>query len=236
MLYLLPNLLIDECKASDWLPGLCFDIVPKLDGLICENEKRARVFLKLFAYPEGRSFRDIPLLVLNEHTPHEEIRSELIPQIKKGTWGLVSDCGLPLLADPGSALVAAARKENIQVVALPGPSSVFLSLMLSGLPTQQFAFHGYLPREASPLAARLKELEERSKREGSTHLFIEAPYRNVKLFEVLLKELHSKTHLCVAAGLTGPDEWVKAQPIQAWKQSSQPPIHKIPTIFLFNSA
>ena len=235
MLYLLPNLLSDECAEAGWLAQTCFEVVPKLDGLICESEKRARRYLKLFTFPEGKTFRDIPLLVLSEHTSAQEVKEEIVPRVLQGTWGLISDAGLPLLADPGSHLVALVRKKGVQVVALPGPSSIVLSLMLSGLHTQAFAFHGYLPRDRVPLVARLKALEERSLKEGSTQLFIEAPYRNVKTFEGLLSALKGNTELCVATDLTGPQERVLTQPVRTWKQGSPPPIHKIPTIFLFSS-
>lgn len=233
MLYLLPNLLADEAEAG-WLAQACFEVVPRLDGLICESEKRARRYLKLFTFPEGRSFRDIPLCVLSEHTVSKELE-EMVPPILQGTWGLISDAGLPLLADPGAQLVALVRQRGAQVVALPGPSSIVLSLMLSGLPSQAFAFHGYLPREQGPLIARLKILEERSLNEGSTQLFIEAPYRNERTFEALLSALRPSTQLCVASDLTGPHESVCTQSIRAWKTGSPPPLQKIPTIFLFST-
>lgn len=232
MLYLLPNLLSDESQASDWFSKMCFDLVPTLDGLVCESEKRARRYLKLFTFPEGRSFRDIPLLVLSEHTKEEEIK-ELASKVMKGRWGLISDAGLPLFADPGSALVALLRKEGTEVVALPGPSSVVLALMLSGLPSQAFTFHGYLPRESGPLRERIRELEGRSRKEGATQLCIEAPYRNVKLLEALLTTLKSETTLCVASDLTGPMQRVLTHSVKEWKKSSPPQIHKVPTVFLF---
>lgn len=232
MLYLLPNLLSDESVATDWFSKACFDVVPRLDGLICESEKRARRYLKLFTFPEGRSFRDVELLVLSEHTEAGELEGEIAPRVMEGTWGLISDAGLPLLADPGSTLVALVRKMGAEVVALPGPSSIVLSLMLSGLPTQAFAFHGYLPRERGPLTERIRALEERSRKEGATQLFIETPYRNEKLFEALLSALKPTTELCVASNLTGPGERVQTLPVKAWQK---PLIHKVPAIFLFHS-
>ncbi len=234
-LYLLPNLLTETSDPKHCLPGLCFEIVPKLDGLICESEKRGRAYLKLFPFPNGRTFKDIPLYELSEHTNIKELTDALLPKMTQLTWGLISDCGLPLFADPGSALVAAAKGANIQVIALAGPSSIVLGLMLSGLPTQQFSFHGYLPREERALAFRLQELEARSSREGATHLFIEAPYRNLKLFNTLCTTLKGSTKLCLASNLTAPDEWVHTAPISVWKRSPPPPIDKIPTLFLFHS-
>lgn len=233
MLYLLPNLLSEESVATDWFSKMCFDVVPTLDGLICESEKRARRYLKLFEFPEGRSFRDIPLLVLSEHTKEQELKEEIASRVMKGTWGLIADAGLPLFADPGSALVALLRKGGAEVMALPGPSSIVLSLMLSGLPSQAFTFHGYLPREGGALTARIRELEDRSRMEGATQLCIEAPYRNVKLFEALLATLKGETMLCIASDLTGPKESVITLSVKAWKKRSPPPIHKIPTVFLF---
>lgn len=224
MLYLLPNLLSPEADPRLWFPAALWKIVPTLDGLFCESEKEGRRYLKLFDFPEGKSFRDVPLRLVNEHTQEAEIESDQ-------TWGLISDCGLPLLADPGARLVPKASK----VIALSGPSSIILALMLSGMSGQNFAFHGYLPREEEKRKQKIALLEKRAREEGSVHIFIETPYRNKALFDALLHTLSPHTLLCVATDLTGPAEHVETRPIKEWKRRSPPSIHKLPSIFLLTA-
>lgn len=236
MLYLLPNLLHETADPSVWFPETLKTLIPTLDGLIVENEKEGRRYLKLFEFPEGKSFRDVAMAVLSEHTTPQELH-ELLKPLKQGqTWGLISDCGLPLLADPGATLVHLAQEANIPIQALPGPSSLILGLMLSGLPTNRFAFHGYLPRKEHEREATIKTLEARSAQEEATQAFIEAPYRNEALFKALLATLKPHTELCLATDLTAPTQSVKTLPIAKWRQAKPPAIHKCPTLFLFSSA
>ena len=235
MLYLLPNLLDPEASPQSAFPPEVFTLVPNLDGLIVENEKEGRKYLKHFTFPEGKTFREIPLALLNEQTKADILPGLLQPLLKGENWGLISDCGLPILADPGARLVHLAREHNIPVAAYPGPSSILLALMLTGLPAQQFAFHGYLPRKEAELIPLLKTLERRSSNEGSTHLFIETPYRNTQLFRILLEALSSSTRLAVAANLTGKNQSVTTLPISQWKKQPHPDLHKQPAIFLFRA-
>ncbi|HAZ16169.1 MAG TPA: 16S rRNA methyltransferase [Parachlamydiales bacterium] len=234
MLYLLPNLLHPESSARLLLPGACFEIVPSLSGLICESEKEGRRFLKLFSFPPGRTFRDLPLRVLSEHTAPAELE-ELLALIRAGAWGLISDCGMPILADPGSSLVAKAQKEGIAVQALSGPSSILLALLLSGLPAQAFSFCGYLSREPKRQRDEIRALEARSQREGATQLLIEAPYRNDKLMQALLSTLKPATLLSIASFLTSPSERVKTLPASVWKSAPLPSLNQAPTLFLLFS-
>lgn len=227
-LILLPNLLSAEASIERSFPPVLAEEVKRLSGLIVEDEKEARAFLKRLGSPF------LPMKKLNEHTPKQEIQELLEPLLKGETWGLVSDAGLPCLADPGAELVRKARERGIKIEAIPGPSSLFLALMLSGLPAQRFAFHGYLPREQPDLSHRLKELEKRSEREEATQLFIEAPYRNLKMLHSILEALQEKTLLCVAWDLMGPDEGVITRSIAEWKKSSPPPIDKKPAVFCLN--
>ncbi|MES2344680.1 MAG: SAM-dependent methyltransferase [Chlamydiota bacterium] len=221
MLLLLPNLLSPESTPYDTFTPSIAKAVSTLNGLIAESPKGGRIFLKHF----GRL--DLPQTLLNEHTKD---LAELLEPLKKGEcWGLVSDCGLPCLADPGRELVLKARALNIPVKAYSGPSSIPLALMLSGLPAQAFTFHGYLEREPERLVSQLLTLQTQK----ITHLFIEAPYRNEKLLTLLIKSLRDNTMLSVASDLTGPAETVHTHPIRHWKKLPLPPIDKKPAIFLF---
>ncbi len=231
-LYLLPNLLAEETSRT-FLPNILDEIVPSLDGLIAESEKEGRKYLKLFPFPEGKTFRDIPIKLLNEHTLKEDIDPLVDPILDGQNWGLVSDCGLPCLADPGASLVLSAKREGITIELFPGPSAVVSALMLSGLSGQSFAFQGYLPRELDKLKTKVTQLAQKSSMDQQTQLFIEAPYRSEKLFIELLKILPADTLLSIASNLTLPDQITETKSIRAWKEDSLPSIHKKPTVFLF---
>lgn len=228
-LFLFPNLLAEGSSAEEVLPHGLGNLVKTIQGLIAESEKGGRQFLRLFG------IRDLPIKVLSEHTKESEIDGLLAPLAKGEQWGLVSDCGLPCLADPGSNLVFRARKRGIRIQALAGPSSISLALMLSGLPAQKFTFNGYLAREEEKLRREIRQLEKRSEQEGVTELFIEAPYRNQKMLKILVESLHDKTLLSVAWDLTFPSEAVVTETIAVWKKMALPDLHKKPAIFLIRS-
>ena len=225
-LFLLPNLLDKEAEHQLFFPISVDRAVASLQGIIAENEKEARAYLKRFNAP----FREFPIRLLNEHT--QDIEELLTPMRNGETWGLISDAGLPVLADPGYLLVRRARILGIGVTAFIGPSSIVLALMLSGLPAQRFAFHGYFPYEPGQV---LKKLEERSKEEKATQIFMEAPYRNEKFLGTLLATLSDQTVLSVAWDLTMPTQGVETYLIKEWKKRPLPSIHKHPAVFLFNS-
>lgn len=198
-LYLLPNVLHEESSWS-FTP-------PHIDALIAESDKGGYQYLKRFGLPK------VPIYLLNEHT---EKPSELL-KIPEENVGLISDAGLPCLADPGSPLVTAAHKKGIEVEAIPGPNSLMMALQLSGFSGQAFAFHGYFPREEKDLIAKIRSLPK-----GMAHLFIETPYRTEKLFKMLLKALQPQDQLCVACELMGTNAFVKTHSIQEWKNRSLP--------------
>jgi 16S rRNA (cytidine1402-2'-O)-methyltransferase len=195
-LILLPNTLHEE---STWEYK-----VPKIDALIAESEKGGRHFLKRFGAPL------CPVYLLNEHSKDP---AELL-KIPEDVVGLISDAGLPCLADPGAQVVALACKRGISIDAIPGPSSLMMALQLSGFSGQAFTFHGYFPREEKDLAVVLKRLAP-----GYTHMFIETPYRTQKLFELLLKLLQETAKLCVAFELMGPASKVRTDTVRGWKKS-----------------
>jgi 16S rRNA (cytidine1402-2'-O)-methyltransferase len=227
-LILLPNALDAQVASKQFLPPILEEVVPTLSGLIAESEKGARLFLKRFSYEPPKSFREVPIYLLNEHSSPEDLQ-ELLNLVKSGgVWGLISDCGLPILADPGSQLVSLARREKISIQAYLGPSSIILTLMVSGFSGQQFTFHGYLPRDLQPLK---KKIELIGRLKDQTHLFIEAPYRTQKLLEILLKELDPNRHLCVAANLTLPEEQIIVQSVKEWRKGPLPPLNKQAAVF-----
>jgi 16S rRNA (cytidine1402-2'-O)-methyltransferase len=231
-LYLLPNVLSDARAYEYQLPKRVFDVVQVLDGVIAENEKEARKYLKQFSLK--KPLQQMPIKILCEHTHPSELECLLEPMASGEDWGLLSDAGLPCIADPGSPLVLLAQKKTIPVEALVGPSSLFLALMLSGLSGQKFTFCGYLPKKREERTLEIQKLEARAKKEGMTHLCIEAPYRNKELLEDLLFTLSPSTRLCVACHILAPDQEVITLTVSEWKKRPLPEINKKPAIFLFS--
>jgi len=223
-----------EDALLETLPAVLTEKVDSLHGLIAESEKEARRYLKRFAFKEGKTFRDIPIALLNEHTSKEELGALLAKVLEGERWGLISDAGLPCIADPGALLVHLAKEKNVKVEAISGPSSVFLALMLSGIPSQKFFFQGYLERDPAKLRLEIKSLEKEAKAKKCTQMCIEAPYRSVSLFTALLETLEDGTLLSVASDLTGPEQISETFSIRHWKKRPAPPILKKPTVFLFS--
>ncbi len=227
-LILIPNALSPALDVKEFLTPTILSLVPLLTALIAESEKGARIFLKRFDDKKTGAFQDIPIYLLNEHSSLRDVK-ELVTHLKKGgRFGLISDCGLPVLADPGAQLVQLARRENISIRGCPGLSSIVLALMVSGLSGQAFTFHGYLPRDRLFLKKKIDLMQ----RMGGTHIFIEAPYRNDKLLKALVGQVRDGLTLCTASDLTFPKEMVVCKTVKAWKKAPLPHLHKRPTVFL----
>jgi len=226
-LILLPNVLDESLPTEPFLPAALASVIAQIQGLIAESEKTARRYLRRFLSHEQMGA--MPLQLLNEHTA--SLDALLTPLLRGETWGLISDAGLPCIADPGSDLVWAARLHQIGVETYAGPSSILMALQLSGFSGQRFSFHGYLPREMPDLERKVSELE---KSEG-TQIWIEAPYRSAKMLETLLRILKPETNLCVAASLTFPEEKVHSGKIAHWRGRSFP-LAKEPAVFLIAKA
>lgn len=231
-LILLPNVLDDEANAALYLPAGLGEVVLSLQGLIAESEKPARRYLRRFISHEQMAA--LPLKTLNEHSQPEETDLLLGPMLQGETWGLISDAGLPCIADPGSDLVAKAQKKGISVQTLAGPSSILMALQLSGFTGQRFAFQGYLPREAPLLEKQILDLEKKSKQDLSSQIWIEAPYRSAKLLETLKQVLHPSTRLSLSVRLTSPHERCVTLPIAEWRKFSFP-LEKEPAVFILQS-
>ena len=213
------------------LPISVKKIVEDLDFFIVENEKSARRFIKKIA--PRKSQPALRIFVLDKYTTDFESKSFLDPCFKGISVGLLSEAGVPAIADPGANLVMLAHQKKVPVVPLVGPSSIILAMMASGLNGQSFAFNGYLPIESADRKKKIKEYEKLSKANNQTQIFIETPYRNQKLFTELKRSLTPSTYMCVAADLTLPSEYVKTMTIKEWK-SENPDLHKRPCIFIFH--
>lgn len=227
-LYLIPALLGDS-RADEVIPSGIKKLVSKIEYFVVEDLRSARRLLKKID-PEI-NIDALQFELLNEHTDPADIPPLLGPLLKGRQTGLMSEAGSPCVADPGSSLVALAHEHSIKVVPLSGPSSINLALMASGFNGQHFVFHGYLPVEHKRRISALKSLEQQAYQKDQTQIFIETPYRNIKMFESILSACSPSTRLCIAANITTPDEIILTRSLSEWKK--QPPdIHKQPAVFL----
>ncbi len=242
-LYLIPNTLgTNEDSVGDPLlsviPTEVQATTAKLAYFIAENAKTTRAFLKLVnaAHPLAQPLQSITIAELNVNTPATALPALLAPLLSGQDAGLISEAGVPAVADPGANLVRLAHEHGIQVRPLVGPSSLLLAVMSSGLNGQSFAFNGYLPTDAEQRTKRIKALELRSRQEKQTQLFIETPYRNSAFLEALSTTCQANTLICVATDLTLPSETIKTQTAARWKTAlaanKGPDFHKKPTVFL----
>jgi len=168
---------------------------------------------------------------MNQHTTPEELSSFLSPMFAGHDLGVLSEAGCPAIADPGADVVAMAQKNNFTVVPLVGPSSILLSLMASGFNGQSFAFVGYLPIQPADRAKMLRKLENRAYTEDQSQIFIETPYRNMKMLEEILQVCQPNTRLCIAVDITLETEFIKTKTVKEWK-TQLPDLSKRPCIFL----
>lgn len=230
-LYLIPCPISDDTAVADVTPAANQAIIDSLDYFIVENTRSARRFLSKSGY--AKAIDEATFVELNEHTTSPTEIARMIEPLKAGrSAGVISEAGVPAVADPGQAVVELCHKHNIRVVPLVGPSSILMAVMASGLSGQSFAFNGYLPIKEPERSKTIKRLESRARSEHQSQLFIEAPYRNVKLLEQMLKSLNPDTRLCVACDITSKSEYIRTQTIAQWCKSTMPDIQKRPTIFI----
>lgn len=205
-----------------------------LTDFVVEAEKTARAHLKHLGVTTP--IRELNLQTLNEHTDLKTLPELLKPLQEGRSMGILSEAGCPAVADPGANLVALAHRHGYEVRPLIGPSSLLLALMASGANGQNFAFKGYLPSEKSERIAALKSLEQRSRQQNETQLFIETPYRNDALLADALETLYPETRLCTATDLTLPTQEIISQTVAAWRKSKTlPNLKKRPTIFVLHA-
>ena len=230
-LYLIPSTMSDA-PVSDVIPDGNITIIRGIRHFVVENVRTVRRFLK--RCDRNIDIDTLSFTGLDEHTRPEEIPAMLSPIAEGHPVGVISEAGCPAIADPGADLVAIAQTKGYETIPLVGPSSIILSLMGSGFNGQSFAFVGYLPHESKARTARLRELEQRIRREGQTQIFIETPYRNNRLIAELASTLPPGLKLCVASDITGPQQSIVTLPLSKWAKRKYD-YDKIPTIFLLNS-
>ena len=227
VLYLVPTFLADNTLHSV-LPTNVIATIHRLEQFVVEDVRSARRFLSKIGHPQ--KIENLLFKELNEHTPKTEIY-KLLSFISNADTGILTEAGVPGVADPGAEIVRLAHENNINVVPLVGPSSILMALMASGLNGQSFAFAGYLPIKKNERQERLKALEKRSKNERQTQIFMETPYRNMQLLEDILTSCRLETLLTIAADITGQREFIQTKTIKEWKKKL-PQLNKIPTVFL----
>lgn len=230
-LYMIPCPISDETTPWEVLPEANRRVMQSLDYFIVEQVRTARRFLSKAAL--GLKIDELEFVELNEHTVAGEAIERMIAPIVAGrSAGVISEAGVPGVADPGALVVEAAHRKGIRVVPLVGPSSIILAVMASGLNGQSFAFNGYLPVKTPERQKAIRFFERRALQERQSQLFIEAPYRNQKLVEELLQTLQSETRLTIAMDLTAPTEWIRTQRVGEWRKTKLPELNKRPAILI----
>ena len=243
-LYLVPAPLDFGCEAqaplADVMPLATMTIAAQLPCWICESAKSTRAYLKRIGelMPLSQPVQALLITELprevhkkGDHTGNFDARPMLAAAMEGRHMGLVSEAGMPAIADPGSSVVRAAHDLGIEVVALTGPMSLMLALASSGLNGQNFAFVGYLPQDAGERSLRINALEATALKTGQTQIFIETPYRNAALLQALLQTLQGNTRLAVSCGLTLDNAWSKSATVAKWKQDKPAPPLGLPTVF-----
>ena len=215
------------------MPANIAALVASLSIFVVENAKTARQWLKWYGHPT--ELRQLTIWEMKASDRREEILGYLAPLLAGNNVGLMSEAGCPGIADPGANVVREAHRAAIRVVPLVGPSSILLALMASGLNGQRFTFHGYLPVDRNERVKTITELEQRSRHDDETQIFIETPYRNAALFQALVDTCQREALLCIAADVTADDEMIITRTIGEWRKNI-PDLEKRPTVFLLLAA
>ena len=227
-LYLIPSPLGDY-DPEVVIPAPTLDLLQRIGCYVVEEVRTARRYLSR-AGLKGH-IQELEFHELNEHTSAAEVE-RLVALFEDGRdVGLISEAGLPAVADPGSALVALCHRHGIEVVPQVGPSSLMMALMASGLNGQSFTFCGYLPAKTEERRNAIKSIEKTSQSKRQTQIFIETPYRNDAMFSDLLQSCRPSTRICIAADITMPDEFIRTKTVAEWKKEN-PIIGKRPCVFL----
>jgi len=230
-LYLIPAIIADNTHLEVIAPHV-YKALGSIHHFLVEDIRTARRYLSSLKIYESIELLDFQLL--NKDTVHADLKTRIDPIFRGLNVGIVSEAGCPGVADPGALAVKFAHENDIQVVPLVGPSSILLALMASGLNGQRFAFHGYLPIDGKECAKVIHDLEKESKQKNQTQIFIETPYRNNHLKELLFKNLKNETLLSIAQDITGVYENIKTLPVIKWKATDFD-MPKVPAVFMFLS-
>lgn len=230
-LYLIPNVISDNTRA-EVLPPQIYHALNNIHHFLVEDIRTARRYLselKIYDSIETLDFK-----VLNKDSKLQDLPELFNPIFEGANMGVISEAGCPGIADPGALAAKFAHQNDIRVIPLVGPSSILLALMASGLNGQRFAFHGYLPIDAKECIRVIRDLEKDSQLRSQTQIFIETPYRNNHIKELLIQNLKRETLLSIAQDLTGSQEKIITLQINEWKHTPFP-MPKVPAVFLFLS-
>ena len=215
LLYLIPSPIGDVVPA-EVIPQSVLELLPRISHYVVEELRTVRRYLSN-AGLKGK-IDSLNFYLLNEHTPKDQVEKYLQILLCGEDVGLISEAGLPAVADPGAYLVELAQRADIEVVPLAGPSSLMMALMASGLNGQCFAFNGYLPVKEPERTKEIKELERLSAKRGQSQIFIETPYRNERLLADFLQHCAPSTRLTVAADISLPTQFIKTKSIEEWRR------------------
>lgn len=232
MLFLIPAYL-SENSPLDYFAPIIKEYILKTDYFFVENEKTARKVVKFFCPEKKQS--DLKLFLLDKYSETPDLK-EAQKLMKEGQdFGLLSEAGLPCIADPGNIMVKWCHENSIKVIPVNGPSSIILALIASGFNGQEFTFHGYLPIVKEQKKKKIQFLESLVQKNGASQIFMETPYRNNALLEDLIKFLNPNSQLCIAANINHPtEEFIKTLKISEWK-NKKPELHKIPAVFVLGT-
>jgi 16S rRNA (cytidine1402-2'-O)-methyltransferase len=229
MLFLIPAYLSEESPIDFFAPSIK-EYILKTDYFFVENEKTARKVIKFFAPEKKQS--DLKLFLLDKYSESADLKDAQKLMKSGQDFGLLSEAGLPCIADPGNLMVKWSHENNIKVIPINGPSSIILALISSGFNGQEFTFNGYLPIDREQKKKQVQFLENQVQKTGYSQIFMETPYRNNQLLEDLIKFLNPNTKLCIAANINHPtEEFIKTLKISDWK-NKKPELHKIPAVFV----
>jgi len=227
-IYLIPTFLGDS-DSSRILPNFNQEIINKINYYIVENERTAR--RSLIKMGINTKIDALTFIVIDKHLKSQNFTNAIELLLAGNDFGILSEAGCPGIADPGSEIVKLAHQNNIDVIPLVGPSSLFLALMASGFNGQSFKFHGYIPVKNPERSKKIKELENCALRLNETQIFIETPFRNMQILNDLIAVCNPEIQLCIACDVTLETEFIKTKKIKEWKQKL-PDINKRPTVFL----
>lgn len=234
VLYLIPNIIHPNTENQVIAPVI-LDTIKQVDYFLVENLRTARRYISALmrSLPESDriAIEQLTFEKLDKKTTPEELSRLMEPIMSGRNCGIISESGCPGIADPGSEAVFAAHRFGIEVVPLPGPSSIFMALMASGMNGQSFAFHGYLPVETPKLITRIRQIESTSRQLNQTQIFIETPYRNQRIYETLISTCANNTLLCIAQDISGKGAFIKSMTIGKWRSENMA-FEKVPVVYL----
>lgn len=219
---------LDEGNDATFIAPIVKEIVRGTRYYLVENVRTARRYISSLKL--GLDISELQFELLDKHVGPEKMSALTRPLADGHDMGVLSEAGLPGIADPGTLAVRFAHLHNYRVISLPGPSSIIQALVASGFNGQSFTFHGYLPIDSKKRKDAIRQMNATLNKTGQTQIFMETPYRNDKLFADLTQTLPEDAMLSVAAGISSKQEFIKTLPVRDWKKS-KPQLHKIPTIF-----